>query len=60
MDLQRTIGDSNATEQQVREQVTIVPPRQKAKLEAQAAQKDLLRVLTFDQEAILVSLGVIE
>jgi hypothetical protein len=61
IDLQKAIADPNSTPQQIKEQVAIVrASKQKAKAEAEAAEKELLRLLTPEQEAVLVSLGVIE
>ena len=60
-DLQKSIADPNSTSQQIKDQVAIVrAARQKARVETQAAQKDLLQLLTSDQEAVLVSMGVID
>ncbi len=57
-ELQTTLADPNATSEQLQEKMTAVrSARQKAKAELAAARKDLLQLLTLDQEATLVSLG---
>jgi hypothetical protein len=59
--LRTTLADPNAGPEQIKEKVTIVrSARQKAKAELTAAQKDLLQMLTLDQEAVLVSLGYLD
>jgi hypothetical protein len=57
-ELRTTLADPKATPEQVKEKIAAVRnERQKAKTELEAAQKDLLKILTSDQEAVLISLG---
>jgi outer membrane murein-binding lipoprotein Lpp len=60
-ELQTTLADPNATLEQLKEKMTAVrSARQKAKAELAAARKDLLQLLTLDQEATLVSLDYLD
>lgn len=60
-ELQTTLADPNATTEQCKEKITAVrSARQKAKADLAAARKDLLQLLTLDQEAMLVSLGYLD
>jgi hypothetical protein len=57
VELQTILADPNATSEQLKEKITAVRnARLKAKAELAAARKDLLELLTLDQEAMLVSL----
>jgi hypothetical protein len=61
MDLRTVALDPNATTEQIKEKAAAVrAAREKARAGAAAAQKDLLQLLTPDQEAILVALGTID
>jgi hypothetical protein len=61
MDLRTVALDPNATTEQIKVKAAAVrAAREKAKADAAAAQKDLLQLLTPDQEAILVALGTID
>ena len=61
MELRTVVSDPNATTEQIREKAFAVrTARQKAKANLAAAQKDLLRLLTQDQEAVLVVLGYLD
>lgn len=60
-ELQTTLADPNATSEQLKEKMTAVrSARQKARVELVAARKDLLQLLTLDQEATLVSLDYLD
>ena len=60
-ELQTTLADPNATVEQLKEKMTAVrSARQKAKVDLAAARKDLLQLLTLDQEATLVSLDYLD
>ena len=60
-DLQSAVADSKSTEKQLKDQLAIVrAAREKARKETNAAQKELLQVLTKDQEAALLSLGYLD
>jgi septal ring factor EnvC (AmiA/AmiB activator) len=60
-DLQTALADAKTTPDQIKEKVAAVrAARQKARAELEAAQKDLLELLTSDQEAVLVSLGFLD
>jgi hypothetical protein len=60
-ELQATLADPNGTSEQLREKMTAVrSARQKAKVDLAAARKDLLQMLTLDQEATLVSLDCLD
>ena len=60
-DLQKAVADPDSSEKQLKEQMAMVrAARQKAKAEALAAQKDLLQLLTTEQEATLVGMGVMD
>jgi hypothetical protein len=61
MELQTVATDPNATTEQIKEKATAVRTvRQKAKADLAAAQKDLVQLLTQDQEAMLVVLGYLD
>jgi len=61
MELRTVATDPNAIPEQIKEKAAAVRiTRQKAKAELVAAQKDLLPLLTQDQEAILVVLGYLD
>ena len=61
VELQTTLADPNGTAKQLKEKITAVRnARQKAKAELAAARKDLLDLLTVDQEAVLVSLDYLD
>jgi outer membrane murein-binding lipoprotein Lpp len=61
VELRTTLADPNAPTEQFKEKVAAVRgARQKAKAELAAARKDLLQLLTLDQEATLVSLGYLD
>lgn len=61
MELQTALTDPNSTCDQLREKTAAVrAARQKASAELTAARKDLLELLTLDQEATLVSLGYLD
>jgi len=54
-------ADTKSTPEQVKQKVEAVrAARAKARAELQAAQKELLELLTTDQEAVLVGLGYID
>jgi Spy/CpxP family protein refolding chaperone len=60
-ELKAVLDDPKHTKAEVDEKVAAVrKARQKARSEADAAQKDLLQMLTAAQEAVLVSLGYVE
>jgi hypothetical protein len=60
-ELQTTLADPNATSEQLKEKMTAVRSvRQKAKVDLASARKDLLQLLTLDQEATLVSLDYLD
>ncbi len=61
IDLRTTLADPNATPEQLKEKMAAVrDARQKARAELAAARKDLLELLTPDQEAMLVSLDCLD
>jgi hypothetical protein len=61
VELRTTLADPNGTAEQLKEKITAVRnARQKAKAELAAARKDLLDLLTVDQEAVLVSLDYLD
>jgi hypothetical protein len=61
MELRTALADPNTTSEQLKEKTTAVrEARRKAKAELAAARKDLLELLTLDQEAILVSLDYLD
>jgi hypothetical protein len=61
LELQTTLADPNATPEQLKEKIAAVrSARQKANAELEAARKDLLQLLTLDQEAILISFGYLD
>jgi outer membrane murein-binding lipoprotein Lpp len=61
VELRTALADPNATSEQFKEKTAAVrSARQKAKTELAAARKDLLQLLTLDQEAMLVSLGYLD
>jgi hypothetical protein len=60
-DLQGALADPKTTADEIQDKVAALRnARQKAKADLDAAQKDLLELLTADQEAILVSLGYLD
>jgi Spy/CpxP family protein refolding chaperone len=60
-DLKTTLDDPKHNADEVKEKVAAVrKARQKVRAELETAQKDLLKLLTAEQEAVLVSLGYIE
>jgi hypothetical protein len=60
-DLQTVLADAKVSPEQIKEKVAAVRiARQKARAKFEAAQKDLLELLSPDQEAVLVSVGYIE
>ncbi len=61
VELQTTLADPNTTVGQIKEKLaTVREAHQKAQAELIAARKDLLELLTLDQEAALVSLGYLD
>ena len=61
MELRTALADPNATSEQLKEKIGAVrDARMKSKAELAAARKDLLELLTPDQEAILVSLNYLD
>ncbi len=60
-ELRTALADPNATSEQLKDKLGAVrSARQKAEAELAAARKDLLELLTPDQEAILVSLNYLD
>ena len=60
-DLQAAAADPKTSPKLLKEKVAAVrSSRQKAKAELEAAQKDLLKLLTPDQEAMLIGLGYLD
>jgi len=60
-ELRTALADPNTTPEQLQEKIGAVRgARQKAKAELAAARKDLLELLTPDQEAVLVSLDYLD
>ena len=60
-DLQKAASDAKATPDQLRTKVAVVrAARQKAKAKLEAARKELLTLLSPEQEALLVGLGYLE
>jgi len=60
-ELRTALADPNATSEQLKEKITAVrDARRKARAELAAARKDLLELLTLDQEAMLVSLDYLD
>ncbi len=58
VELQTVVADSKSTSEQIEEKLKVVRiARQKAKADLAAAQKNLMPLLTLDQEAVLVALG---
>jgi len=61
MELRSALADPNATSEQLKDKMTAVrEARRKARAKLAAARKDLLELLTPDQEAVLVSLDYID
>jgi hypothetical protein len=59
-DLQAAIADKATTEDQLKEKIAIVrDARDKTKADIESARKELLLILTTDQEATLVSMGLL-
>ena len=57
-DLQTALADKNTTEDQLKQRLEVVrDAREKTKLDLETARKELLLLLTTDQEAILVGMG---
>src|SRR5205814_1671569 len=60
-ELKAVIDDKKHSKAEVEEKVVVVrKARQKAQADLESAQKDLLLLLTKEQEAVLVSLGFVE
>jgi hypothetical protein len=60
-ELNAVMSDPNVTGEQIREKITAVrTTRKKAETELAVAEKDLLQLLTRDQEAVLVILGYLD
>jgi hypothetical protein len=60
-DLQTALADKKSTPETLEEKIGAVRlARQKAKDKLDLARKDLLELLTLDQEAVLVSLGYLD
>jgi hypothetical protein len=60
-DLQAALADGETTPEQLKDKVAAVRmARHKARDKLQAAQKELLELLTPDQEAVLLGLGYID
>ena len=59
-DLQKAIADPEATDKQLLDLLKVVrSARQKAKADFDAAQQELLLVLTPDQQVVLTNMGLI-
>ena len=57
-DLQTVLADKNATEEMIKERIAIVrDAREKTAADVEAARRELLLILTTDQEAVLVAEG---
>jgi hypothetical protein len=60
-ELQQATSDASTTPRQLRVKVAAVrAARQKAKAKLEAARKELLDLISPEQEAVLVSLGYLE
>jgi len=60
-DLKTVLADPTTTPEQLKTKLAAIrTARQKAATDLQTAQRDVLRLLTADQEATLVSLGYID
>jgi hypothetical protein len=60
-DLQTALGDEKSTPEQIKEKVAGVrAAREKAKAALAEAQAELLELITADQEAVLVSQGLLD
>jgi hypothetical protein len=60
-ELQAALADPKTPMDEIQEKVRVLRQvREKAKAELDAAQKDLLPLLTTDQAAVLVSLGYLD
>jgi len=60
-DLQASLADPKTSPDLLKEKVAGVrAARQKARAELETAQKELLELLTVDQEAVLVSMGYLD
>ena len=60
-DLQAVLDDPKASPDEIREKLAALrKAREKAKADLEAAQKDLLELLTAYQEAVLVNLGYLD
>jgi Spy/CpxP family protein refolding chaperone len=60
-DLRASVTDAKSTPAQLQEKIAAVrKARQQAQADLAAAQKQLLELLTPDQEAVLVSLGYLD
>jgi len=60
-DLKAALDDPKTPDEEIRKRVAALrSQRQKARADLDAAQKDLLLLLTADQEAVLVSLGYLD
>jgi chromosome segregation ATPase len=60
-DLQSALDNPETTEAQLKQKLAVVrDSRQKTKADLQAARKELLLILTADQEATLVAMGYLD
>jgi outer membrane protein TolC len=60
-ELQTAAADPKTTPEQLKAKIAAVrAARQKAQAELEAAEKDLLQLLTADQEAMLIGLGYLD
>jgi hypothetical protein len=60
-DLQTALADSKTTTEQLKEKMEVVrDAREKTKLDMETARKELLLLLTTDQEATLVGMGLLQ
>jgi predicted RNA polymerase sigma factor len=60
-DLQKALSNAKISPKQLKAKVAAIrAARQKAKIKLEAARKELLELLSPEQEAVLVSLGYLE
>jgi alkanesulfonate monooxygenase SsuD/methylene tetrahydromethanopterin reductase-like flavin-dependent oxidoreductase (luciferase family) len=60
-DLQAAVNDPKASPEEIKEKVAALrKAREKAKADLEAAQRDLVELLTAYQEAVLVGLGYLD
>ena len=60
-EMQTLLADGQATEDQIKEKLaTVRATRKKARVDLDAAQKDLRQLLTTQQESILTALGYLD